>query len=360
MVRLWEVPSGRPLFALPGAVAADRFAFGARLPGRVSGNRLVLWRVASGPEYRSLTHPTAYEPGWNFRNGAVSPDGRLAAVALADGIGCWDLEGGTERTFVPCGSTYALWFESAGCLLSSGDAGVRRWPVRADAGGELRVGPPQRLPLGLSVEVAASRDGGVLAAARFDEGGVVWHRDRPDRPDRLGPHADVRFIAVSPGGAWVATGSQGAHHVKVWDARTGRLEKELSVGPRAHLAFSPDGRWLATTGDGCQLWEVGSWRPGPRPGGSAEGPVAFSADGRVLALESGPGVLRLVDPETGAEYARLEDPNQDRANWLGFTPDGSRLLSATGDGQAVHVWDLRALGRQLADRGLPWDLPAGR
>jgi tetratricopeptide (TPR) repeat protein len=41
-----------------------------------------------------------------------------------------------------------------------------------------------------------------------------------------------------------------------------------------------------------------------------------------------------------------------------FSPDGSRLVVATNDGPAVHVWDLRAIRRNLAAMGLDWDAPA--
>src|SRR5262249_26228774 len=56
------------------------------------------------------------------------------------------------------------------------------------------------------------------------------------------------------------------------------------------------------------------------------------------------------------EYARLEDPNEDRATGLAFSPDGARLV-AIGESQALHVWDLRAIRAGLAARELDWDLP---
>jgi tetratricopeptide (TPR) repeat protein len=43
---------------------------------------------------------------------------------------------------------------------------------------------------------------------------------------------------------------------------------------------------------------------------------------------------------------------------LAFSPDGSRLVVVTNDGPAAHVWDLRAIRKELAGRGLDWDAPA--
>ena len=56
------------------------------------------------------------------------------------------------------------------------------------------------------------------------------------------------------------------------------------------------------------------------------------------------GAVRLVDPDTGREYARLENPNQDRAFFLSFSPDGTQLVTTKGDSQSIHVWDLRPSG----------------
>ena len=74
-------------------------------------------------------------------------------------------------------------------------------------------------------------------------------------------------------------------------------------------------------------------------------------------METGSGTVRLLDPDTGLEYVRLEDPDQDPATFLEFGPDGTILVSTSQQGEAIHVWDLRAIRRQLADLDLDWDLP---
>jgi hypothetical protein len=64
-------------------------------------------------------------------------------------------------------------------------------------------------------------------------------------------------------------------------------------------------------------------------------------------------VYRLVEPATGGELARLEDPDQNAGAAL-FTPDGTRLVVATKDG--LRVWDLRRIQAELVKLGLDWDL----
>jgi len=67
--------------------------------------------------------------------------------------------------------------------------------------------------------------------------------------------------------------------------------------------------------------------------------------------------VRLVAPDTGREYARLEDPNQDRAQCIAFSPDGTQLV-LSAEAESLHLWDLRAIRDGLAERGLDWDLPS--
>jgi hypothetical protein len=75
-------------------------------------------------------------------------------------------------------------------------------------------------------------------------------------------------------------------------------------------------------------------------------------------VEHDNGIIRLLNPQTGGEYARLEDPCQDRADRLVFAPDGAQLVATNNDRQSIHVWDLRAIRETLAEMGLDWDLPA--
>ena len=53
---------------------------------------------------------------------------------------------------------------------------------------------------------------------------------------------------------WQGTG------VKIWDARTGKLERSLAVDDSADVGFSPDGRYLVTSsGREFCFWDVGTW-----------------------------------------------------------------------------------------------------
>jgi serine/threonine protein kinase/WD40 repeat protein len=361
-LRLWDPRTGKQLFSTMSGIAnaTPRFSLDDRLlAGDTRDGKLGLWEVAACREYRTLVRAAAAGKG-EYEITSIRSDGRLLAVAMKDGVGLWELPGGKELSFLESPGTNFVLFEPTGALLTNGSAGVLRWPVQADpaAPGLLRIGPPQTISVpGPACHVASGGDGKVIAISQW-QGGSVLHPDRPDQPVRLTPHEDARYVAVSPDGLWVATGSHSGTGVKIWDARSGECKKELP-GDGSRVGFSPDGKWLATNRG---LWAVGSWQ-GVRRIGECSGVFAFSPglkspSGKLLAVETGYGVVRLVNPDTGHEYARLEDPDQDRAFDLSINADGTQLVvSNNDDSRSIHVWDLRAIREQLAKMGLDWDLP---
>ena len=148
--------------------------------------------------------------------------------------------------------------------------------------------------------------------------------------------------------------------VTLWDAWTGRAVKGLPHEGAYHsVAFSPDGRWLVTsTIEEYRFWAVGTWerRRVIRRDWGLAGPVAFSRDGRMLALAHSRYAVRLYDAATFAELARLEALDPRHITWLRFTPAGG-LLAATTD-HSIQFWDLPAIRIQLRAMGLDWEPPS--
>lgn len=86
--------------------------------------------------------------------------------------------------------------------------------------------------------------------------------------------------------------------------------------------------------------------------------LSFAPDGKMLAVETGSGVVRLLDPSNGREFARLENPYQELATRIFFSPDGAQLITLGWDAYPIHVWDLRKIRSQLKELDLDWHLPA--
>jgi WD40 repeat protein len=366
IVDLFDAHTGRLLFsthALPLIGKQPRFdPTGERLAAARVGDRqerIGVWSVADGREYRALAHAGS-DRAADVRKPAIHPGGRLAAQSYPEGLALFDLETGHEVGFVkvPRG-VGEISFDGAGNLLSNGFAGFFRWPVQADPAGpgRLTLGPPERLPFPPGdIGVAASRDGRVIAQAMHTgfgmgayAGGWILYPDSP-RPRWVEVGTGMRTCDVSPDGRWVAFGHH-AHRVNVYEAETGRRVWQSPEDGGDSCRFSPDGRWLLTQNDGGRAYTVGTWEPGPRLGPGT--PWDASADGlAVLGLPD--GVYRLVELATGRELARLEDPQQGHGR-ASLTPDGTRLVVAAEDG--LRVWELRRIREQLAKLGLDWDAP---
>ncbi len=360
VLRLWDPGSGRQLFSMPSGSDALFSRDGHRLVGHMEGTSTGILQVADGREYRTLASTTTEEkPG--YFDAAVHPDGRLLAVAMNDGVRLWELSSGRELAVLPTGYTPSVLFQPSGDLLTSGHkAGVQLWPMRpvANAPGVHRIGPPEQLHPGRTERLAQTADGRTVAITPDFKGARVLELEQPRVCGPLRAHKSATTVALSPKGRWLATGSsQHGTGIKVWSARDQQPSRDLPVDGQGMAAFSPDGRWLATIARGeCRLWKPGTWEPGPRLTAHGWG-IAFAPDSRLLAVPTELATIALVDPDTGRAVATLKSPDQDRVGWLGFSPDGTRLLTTNNDSGSVHIWDLRHIREQLVPLDLDWDRP---
>jgi WD40 repeat protein len=111
--------------------------------------------------------------------------------------------------------------------------------------------------------------------------------------------------------------------------------------PTPQLAVSADGQTMAaTTASGSlHLFRLNDGAPlRTITGSAAYGALAFSPDGRTIAVSRPGGTVSLV-PVTGADTGRRLVGHQRDVSGLDFTRDGRTLLSASTDG-TVRVWSL--------------------
>ncbi len=358
ILKLWDPRTGKLLRQLDswvemglGFSADDRL-----IAARVKDDSLQFWQVISAGEYRAFVPERGLEI--SHENGAISPEGRLLAVGMVDGVGFWDVKTGGFLSYLPIGETYGTAFNNAAPpgLLTNGPAGTFRWPIQWNPkSARMRIGPPKLLPLpGNAYQIGASLDGQIVLQPAGPDGGRAFWQFKQELV-KLAPHRGTNYIAISPDARWIATGSHHGTGARIWDAKSGKLVRELGdKTPSWDVEFSGDGLWLATRFPACQLWKVGTWEKALRIEGSR---FCFAPDGKMLAIETGSGAVRLVDPASGHEFARLANPYQERADRIFFSPDGAFLLTLGGEAYPIHVWDLRAIRRQLSQLGLDWDMP---
>jgi WD40 repeat protein len=326
-VRLWSLATGallRTLWGHTSEVWAVQFSQdGATLASTGSDYSIRLWDPATGRMKRS------FREGSMMTSLSLSPDGRLVAVGT---------------------------FETDGARLSGGVV-----HIRSTATGRLHVALTGLK--GPALGVAFSRDGKALASGSGYEAGddkrpgelKVWNveglsaevarRERiPELALKMGHRGYVASVACSPDGQRIASGNWGAPgEIKVWNPRTGELERTLNAAPAPvlSLCWSPDGRWLASGAwnGWVQLWgrETGDLLFTRRVETGPIYAVAFSPDGKTLASAGEDRIVRFWDPDTG-DLRRALPPAGSPLRSLALSPDGKRLITAGGAGH-VEILD---------------------
>ena len=271
---------------------------------------------------------------------------------------------------------------SAAALIASREAGrARREASRAEDNLLLEKGRRASLlarqgedclalEAGLAAALPFRRDGralppqvrqGVLdAAARACQDRVVVHAGDAT--------AMVRVIgAFAPDGATFATaGSDG--QLRVWDAVAGAASTPLldHGAPIESVVFDGGGRVVTTGGGEVRTWDARTGqlvatRAAPAapvaPVLAGERILATAPDGRRV-LTASDRVVRVRDAATGEVVAtldaasapplprtsvRLSTTDRDVQEWVSasFSPDGIRVVTATGDA-AARLWDARS------------------
>jgi WD40 repeat protein len=262
---------------------------------------------------------------------SISGDSRLMAIAGADNGAC----DGTAAASVGYVSVVRL---SDGTVFP---------PVLTEA-------PPCRAIL--------SSDGRLLVMSLAD--GAVEAMDLTPQATALGTSLLIRIrhrgpgaaVALSPDGAWVASGGEDGA-VQVVDVRTGTdvVPPVRLPGAPTVLQFSDDKEWLGIACEGgtvllAQL--AGPGRTRPFSGLGQINSLVFSPDSHLLATASSDATARIIDVAGGRE---LEPPIKGIGNVasVAFSPDG-RLLATSEDG-AARLFDVatRKEVRRLKQGGQP-------
>ena len=212
-------------------------------------------------------------------------------------------------------------------------------------------------------DLAVSPDGSRLAAADFGGGLRIWDVARGKALVGGTAHTEIASgVAFRPDGLAVATvGGDGA--LRLWNVGSGALlaEARAHTRPATDLAFTPDGSQIVTGGlDGLiAVWTYDHGTSGLkqlRSGGNAQlevgqggfdltvhpsvgvATVDFSPDGTLLAIGGDSGTV-LIRRYPSLDLVRTLRGHTQSLTRAGFSPDGTRLVTASLDGSA-RVWDV--------------------
>src|SRR5207244_1509460 len=249
----------------------------------------------------------------------------------------YDLRTGKERAGFqgPMGRAFYLAFSGDGKVLASANGGTTVSLCDLATGQE-----PRLLGHVAPVDsVAASPDGQTVATGAEDGAVRLWDIKRPSDHATLQHPGRLIFVAFSPDGKRLISGGQ---QMKVWDLATEQARADLAM-ERLHLpvstdrlAISPDCKLLASwDGAGVKLWDVATGQmeatiPG-EPGVWVLA-LAFSPDGKTLAIASNNRSLRLWDVATQRVRAGPVPPRGWYPYTVAFSSDGKYF--ASGDAVA--------------------------
>jgi len=303
-----------------------------------------------------LPHPSA------VARVAFSPDGKRLVSASSDAaITLWDVASrkpigaflpkhtkpATSVVFSPDGKTLAS---------ASSDGTIRFWDVASLQlrGDPLQFGPkvPETGWFDGVLSLSFSSDGTILASGNGNATVELWdvatreHLGEIPFPQIQGA---VRSVAFRPGERVLAVGR--VHGTELWDVDGRQSLGELAGGSNmASLAFSPaTGKVLAGVNDGenkVVLWDVEKQRALMAPldpfngrTGVYASTVAFSPDGRLLAIGSTDKMVRIWDMESRKYLGEPLKGHPNSVRSVAFSPDGTLLASAS-DSRAVRLWKI--------------------
>ncbi len=278
-----------------------------------------------------------------FSDFAVAPDGSRFVVVSDSGIQIFDAASLVEIQRVLQRQPWqAPAFVGAGRVAVGALRAVHFFDVEA---GHIEQPPPAQQD-GASA-IACSPDGAFVATAGGANPAIrLWHPGDGGLVATLHCQHRIDALAVSPDGKTVAAGTW--RTLALFDVASGAARTFASaLREVAAVAYAPDGR-LATASERGRLVlrdvasgaETQVVRELPRfPGETGRPGLAFSGDGRWLALAPAAGGLLVFDAATGAAVLSRRG-KAPRAAAVAFSGDATRVGYADGD--AAVVLDLPA------------------
>jgi eukaryotic-like serine/threonine-protein kinase len=369
-VTIWDLASGREAQKLRGHVleinAVAWSPDGNALASADLSGRVNIWDVTPGQDQDTLTlHQPAGQPHAAEARMLLAwgPDRRRFASAFfsfgggslrGDSVYVWDAETGHPELRLP-GFQHRLraitWSAHSETLAVAYDiAPVAVWnsatgqPAEA-AGLNLLPGPPP----GGSIELLAlSPDGKHLAAETHPDGLILLDLKSGQRRILAEPRTGLLSLAWRPDGHCLAYST--GYGLAVRDLAAERDVLTIPDCPANALAWSPDGMRLASAIWGIRpessamvftikIWDAGTGKELPVCRGHLDmiESLSWSPDGTRLASASKDGTVRLWDPAIGAQILTLWKA-KGGVHSVAWSSDGKRL-AAGGENGEIKIWN---------------------
>ncbi len=381
-VRIWNVQTGAELHVIRGhelPIGALAFNQASRFLTSVSGDAIKVWDVAAGTELDS--QKTKYQK---------SGGEKLASVGSFSIFG-----GGTKqekqaqqriKNFKLSAAKIAVSANGHAAAIGQPDRAIKIYD--AQTGREVRELSFKASPQAENSSLAFSADGGLVAFAKTSETVSIQEAatGRELFSVNTGFSKTPQRVQFSNEGRFLVTAAANSAALKLWDARTGQLIRELNtVGDPATgfrlINFNRNGNLIAAVAPGAKairIFETTTGREslalqtGGTDAGTRARQVAFirSIDAKTMALIQ---KRDITNPEQIIEaveaMATLSSDKFQAGRAISFSPDGRFLISRQMvlKNLLTEVWDSQT-GElvnapddgALKDRAKPFYSPDGR
>lgn len=307
--------------------------------------------VLSYPDGRVLGR--AFAPDDRIQCVEITPDGERLLGGGADGrVRVWNFQKGTTEAVSTVGhdrpiTEIALSADGKMLATLGNDQTVRLWRLF------MPIAPSMDRAIDAAVKGVAVARGGEVVAAGDEAGRIHLWRGEDVEPRRLSGHEhQVWALALSSSGSRLASADR-AGGIVVWDTAEGRALHRLPGDGKAiwWIGYVDDGRRLATGGaggivlrDAETLEQVAAY---PQDAGEVTR-AALSPDGKLLAMSTNTGRVRILDLASGAATRDIQVV--DDVVWsVAFSPDGRTLAVGASD-EVASLWDV-ATGERRAGLG---------
>ncbi len=360
-VRFANIDSGQELLRVMGAVLKQSgFASnGQKIGFYTLENEFGLWELPREIPWRVLGTDGTFQPLWGLD--FWPRDERILASATDTGVEFWDTQRPRLIKSLDIGPTKTARFTADGSkLLTSGDHGVRLWPVESDVDSEtsIQLGEPKVVAAGKWSR--AAMDAGAARIVTADPQMQAFDLSAPSSAPLKMRHKWAQHVVMKPDGKWFVSTTWLGTGVKVWDGASGKELRDLMPDSgSATCALSDDGRWLGVaTGQENLVWDTETWEVVYQVDRTiADGvpdPIAFSPDSRLMAVPYSRQIVQLIDPTSKRTLGVLRSQRLGKLNLCAtFSPSGQFLAVANDEG--IHIWDIKRMRERLHEFDLDWE-----
>lgn len=398
-VRLWSLETGLPLRGIPiPAAPVQNMIFGTddkQVITACSDGTVQVWSVAQGRLLSTPIHISGEVMAIAFGHNSstilsASTDQKLRVWDLRTSqlLRTIDLSAGIHPSYFQYSGKWPVSFSSDGSLIAWGSNLTTIKITETDSGREIQS---LETKIAGSSSIAFSANGRMLAVATTQNTIRLWDLLGGEQTLSLeGPKKGVTAVAFSPDGKFLAATSRD-HSLRVWNTKTGAAKKLLPI-PTDTFAFgvARNGQWLAVgdnsivgktlktldvmSGETLQvvpgsnsshpvlamckdgdkiaagsfldlkLWDLTAGKEIPVPKSIYAAALAFSPDGKLLAVAEKNYKIKILDATNGTELKSLSGHGS-LIHSVEFSPDGQCLASASED-NTVKLWAVNS-GQEL-------------